>query len=443
MSEILKKPKGTKDIFPTEQKYWDFIEKIVEKRCRSFDFGKITTPTFENLKVFSHTVGETTDIVEKEMYEVKRLTLNKIEEKQDEDILVLRPEITAGVARAYLEKGMQTWPQPVKLYYFAPVFRYEKPQKDRYREFWQFGLEIIGDDQPFTDAISILLLWQIFSDFGLNKEDIIIDINSIGCKSCRPKIKKKLITYLEKYQNSLCPDCQRRLITNPLRVLDCKAEQCQKIINSSPQIIDNLCNECKNHFKQTLELLDDLDVPYNLNPNLVRGLDYYTKTAFEIRLTSDDRRQNVLGGGGRYDNLLEIIGGKPTPAIGFACGVERIIEQIKLKKIKVPDIKKSDTFVIQIGDRAKKNALCLIRQLSEKGIAVSCALGKTSLKSQLKAADKSGAMLALIIGQRESLDKTILVRDMRDSTQETIDFCDIEKLIYKKLLEKSQQDEKN
>lgn len=437
MREIIKKPKGTKDILPDDQKYWRFVENIVSKRCEAFDFGKITTPIFENFKLFSRAVGEVTDIVEKEMYEVKRLSHSEPEESSDKEkeILVLRPENTAGIVRSYIEKGMQTWPQPVKLYYFGPMYRYDRPQKGRWREFWQFGLEILGDSQPFTDAITILLVWQIFSDFGLDKEDIIIDINSVGCRSCRPQIKKKLIAFLEKYKNMLCADCLKRLDSNPLRILDCKVEQCQKIVKSSPQLIDNLCIDCKNHFQEVLELLDDLDMPYDLNPNLVRGLDYYTRTTFEVRDLQDVTRQSSLGGGGRYDNLAESIGGKPVAGIGFSGGVERIIEKIRDKKIKLPGKIQSEIYIIQLGDKAKKKALGLIRELSEKGLSVSCALGKGSLKSQLKAADKAGARLALIVGQREALDDTIIARDMRDSTQETIASGEVDKIIYKKIKE--------
>lgn len=434
MKEIIKKPKGTKDILPEEQKYWKFIEKIVAKRCEAFDFGKITTPAFESINLFQRSIGQSTDIVEKEMYQVKRLSL--VIDEGEKDLLVLRPENTAGIVRAYFEYGMQTWPQPVKLYYFSPMYRYDKPQRGRYREFWQFGFEILGDNQPFTDAIAILLTWQIFSDFGLGKDDIIMDINSVGCKICRPEIKQDLINFLEKYKTLLCPDCLRRLESNPLRILDCKQEACQKVIKGAPQMIDNICTECKDHLQEILELLDDLDVPYNLNSNLVRGLDYYNRTTFEVRDLSDQARQNSLGGGGRYDYLGEMIGAKALPAIGFSGGVERIIDKIREQKIKVPEVKKSEIFIIQLGEKAKKMALTLIRNLSEKGIAVSCALGKMSLKSQLKAADKTGSLLALIIGQREALDKTVMIRDMRDSTQETVDLDDLEKVIYRKILQK-------
>jgi len=278
-----------------------------------------------------------------------------------------------------------------------------------------------------------MLTWQILNDLGLNEKDIIIDINSIGCESCRPKINKSLKAYFSRFENMLCPTCIERLKLNPLRILDCKEEKCQKIIESAPQIIDFLCKTCKTDFKEVLEGLDELSIPYDLNPRLVRGLDYYTKTTFEVRDLSDNSRQSSLGGGGRYDNLVAACGGKPTPAIGFAAGIERLINKIKEKNIKVPEFGKTEIFIIELGEKAKLNALKLIQDLSKKGFAVSSAMGKNSLKSQLKAASKCGAKLALIIGQREALDNSVLIRDLEDSTQESIPLKKLDEIIYQKL----------
>lgn len=428
----IQKPRGMKDILPEEQKYWQFISDIVDKRCRSFNLDKIETPIIESKELFVRAIGETTDIVEKEIYEVRRASEREIDKEDDKDQLVLRPEYTAGVVRAYLEQGMQSWPQPVKLYSLGPLFRYDRPQKGRYRQFWQFNLEVLGDANPLTDALLILLIWQIFQDLEL-KKDIIVAINSIGCKSCRPKIKKKIVDYYKKYREALCLNCQRRLEINPLRLLDCKENKCQKIATGSPQIIDNLCVDCKKHFMQVLEYLDELSIPYDLNPRLVRGLDYYTRTTFEIRDIKDKERQFSLGGGGRYDNLVELYGGKSTPAIGFAAGMERIIDKIKELKIKAPELEGADVYLVQIGDKAKKKALPLISELGEKGVKVSCALGKESLKAQLKNANKMQAKFALIIGQREALDKTVIIRNMEEASQETIDLKDLDKIIFKKL----------
>jgi histidyl-tRNA synthetase len=428
----IQKPRGTKDILPDNQKYWQYVNDAVDKRCQSFNFGKIETPVIEFKNLYSRGIGEATDIVEKEMYEVSRSNKTIIEKNENEVEMVLRPEYTAGVVRAYIENGMQSLPQPVKLYSSGPVFRYERPQKGRYRELWQFNMEIIGDSTPLTDALLLLQIWQIFQDLGL-KNNIVIDINSIGCKTCRPKIKKKITDYYKQYKNAICLDCQRRLLINPLRLFDCKNEQCQKIILSAPQLVDNLCTECKKHFTQVLEYLDELRIPYDLNPRLVRGLDYYTRTTFEIRDVSDTLRQTALGGGGRYDNLVEMLGGRSTPAIGFAAGIDRIVDKLKELNIEVPETKKAEVYVIQIGDKAKRKALTLINNLGEKGITVCCSFGKESLKAQLKEASKMKAKIALIIGQREALDNTVIVRNMFEATQETININELDTILIKKL----------
>jgi histidyl-tRNA synthetase len=429
----IQKPRGTKDILPDDQKYWQYISDIVDKRCRSFNFGKIETPILEFKDLYTRGIGEATDIIEKEMFEVSRGDNNiDLSKDDDKESLVLRPEYTAGIVRSFIENGMQTWTQPVKLYSFGPVFRYDRPQKGRYRQFWQFNIEVLGDANPLTDALLILLVWQIFSDIGL-KKDSVIDINSIGCRTCRPRIRKKIIEYYKKYKDSLCFNCQRRLELNPLRLFDCKEEKCQKFINGAPQIVDNLCTECKKSFTQVLEYLDELNIPYDLNPKLVRGLDYYTKTTFEIRDINDTSRQSSFGGGGRYDNLIETYGGKNTPAVGFAAGVERIIDKVKESEINVPSLKGSEVFIIQIGDKAKKKALSIISSLGEIGITVSCSFGKESLKAQLKDANRMKARIALIIGQREALDSTVIIKDMNEASQETIDISDLNKVIIKKL----------
>lgn len=432
MKMQLQKPRGTRDILPEEQKYWRFIEDIVDKRCGAFGFGKIETPIMENKELYAKGIGQATDIVEKEMYSVKRFSSETANEDDDKSELVLRPEYTAGIVRAYLEDGMQSWPQPIKLYSFGPIFRYDRPQKGRFRQFWQFNTEVIGDSSPLTDALLILLVWQIFQDLGL-KNQIVVEINSLGCKSCRNKIKKQIIDYYKKYKNALCLDCQRRLDTNPFRLLDCKELNCQKIAAGSPQIIDNLCSECKKQFMQVLEYLDELGITYDLNPRLVRGLDYYTRTTFEVRDINDKNRQSSLGGGGRYDNLVEIYGGRPTPAIGFAGGIERIIDKLKELEIDVGSPKVAEIYIIQIGEKAKRMALRLISDLGSKGFSISSAFGKDTLKSQLRTASKNKARIALIIGQREALDKSVIVRDMMEASQETVDLKDLETLLIKKL----------
>lgn len=429
--ENFQAPRGTADILPSQQKYWQFLKKIVNEKAQGFGFERIETPIFEYADLFIHSIGEETDIVQKEMFIVSRLK-QELNEETENKTMVLRPEGTPNVVRAYLEHGMQTWPQPVKLYYLGPMFRSERPQKGRLRQFHQFGFEIIGDNNPYTDALLILLIWQILEELGIQKE-ITLYLNSIGCPICRPKLRKRTVQYYSQYRQHLCVDCQRRLITNPLRLYDCKNEQCQKITASAPQILDNLCRECKDHFKNVLEYLDDLNISYEINPYLIRGLDYYTRTTFEITDKKDPSRQASLGGGGRYDSLVEELGGIPTPAIGAAFGMERLIEKIKELNIEIPELSTTQILVIQLGEKAKKQALSLVSRLNGMGYSTGMALGKVSLKAQLRAANKMGVRFALIIGQREAYDSTVMIRDMMEGSQETITFTEMEKILFKKL----------
>jgi len=418
MAENLRTPRGTKDILPEEQRTWLFLADVVQKKCESFGCGRIETPIFEYGEIFTKSLGQTSDIVTKEMYQVSRAS-TQLEPDDEKRILVLRPEFTAGIVRSYLEHGMKTWPQPVKLYYWGPIFRYDRPQAGRFRQSHQFGVEIIGDADPLTDAFVIYLGYQIFKKIGLEK-NLIVDINSIGCSLCRPKMKKRLTEYFEKFLSTLCADCNRRFVENPLRILDCKEEKCQRVLRGAPQVVDMLCETCKNNFKQILENLDNLQIPYNLNPRLVRGLDYYTRTVFEFLDKGDTSRQSALLGGGRYDNLIKIFGGPDTPAIGFAAGIERIVTKMKEAGIEIPEIKTADVCLVQIGDKARKKALSLLSDLEEAGIDVACILGKESLKGQLRMASRLKAKICLIMGQREALDQSVIVRDMEDGSQETI-----------------------
>ena len=417
----LQAPRGTKDILPEEQKYWSYVFDIVRQTMGTFGAKRIETPVFEYAEVFGRAIGKGTDIVDKEMFEVRRassLTDQPID-AEDTKMMVLRPEYTAGVVRAYLEDGMASWTQPVKLWYWGPAFRYERPQAGRYRIHNQIGAEVIGDDNALTDSSAIYLAWQILKKLGI-KDSMIVDINSIGCSECRPKMKKKLVDYFQNFLTALCPDCNRRFIENPLRILDCKEDKCQKIIVGSPTLIDLLCGDCKNHFKQVLESLDTLQIAYNLNPRLVRGLDYYTRTVFEIYQSADRRRQRTLVAGGRYDDLVKLLGGQDTPAVGWAAGVERLIETIKQGGVAIPEEKLTDICLIQLGDKARRQALSLIRELDNEGFRATTIIGKESLKSQLRSASKLGAQVCLILGQREVLDKSVIFKDMDSGSQETI-----------------------
>lgn len=419
--ESIQSLKGMHDILPEEMKYWNHVLNKIKKVCDSYGISKIETPILEQTDLFVRGVGRFTDIVEKELYSFVT---------KGGDRVSLRPENTAGVIRSYIERGMVNMERPVKLYYIGPIFRYEKPQAGRYRQHHQFGFEIIGEDDPIRDAQTILIMERIGDELGLKR---VININSIGCPECRKTYKNLLVEYYEDRYQKLCKDCKRRIKINPLRVLDCKEEKCAMVANGAPQTIDHLCTSCHNHFKSVLEYLDELELEYVLNPNLVRGLDYYTRTVFEIRLESAQAGQNALGGGGRYDYLVEELGGRPTPCVGAAFGLERVIQELKNKNIKVSEKNKIKIFVVQLGDLGKKKSLKLFRDLEKNGIRSEESLGKGSLKAQLKTADDKGVECALIIGQKEAIDGTVIIRDMKSGIQEIVDYGKIIKEVKKRI----------
>lgn len=407
-----KVPTGMKDILAGEQHYWDFILKVVKNKAEDYGFSRIDTPILEDTNLFVRGVGGSSDIVSKEMFSFVSI---------GGDRLTLRPEFTAGIARAYLENSMQSLPQPAKLYSFGSLFRYERPQAGRLREHHQASFEVIGERTPAVDAQCIKLAWRILQSLKL--KNLVLHINSVGCEECRKGYKKILINYLQKSANKLCGDCKRRIKMNPLRILDCKEESCQEIIKDAPQIIDYLCITCNKHFKSVLEYLDELNLSYNLNSKLVRGLDYYTNTVFEIAPLDKEKRQASLGGGGRYDALMETIGSKKNiPAFGFGLGVERLILALKEQKINVPlkEVKK-DVFLIQLGGLAKRKALKIFEDLQDAGVSVAESFGKDNITTQLRIADKMEIPFVLIIGQKEALENTVIVRDMISGTQEILD----------------------
>lgn len=416
--------KGMKDLLPPEQFIWDHILENARRMCQDFGFGRIETPILENTDLFKRGVGQATDIVEKEMFSF---------ETQGSDKVSLRPEGTAGVVRSYIENGMSRWAQPVRLYYEGPMFRYDKPQQGRYRQFHQFGVEVLGEDSSAIDAQVIYLAWKMFQKIGI--KNISIQINSIGCATCRAKYKKMLTDYYDMKINKLCTDCKRRLEKNPMRLLDCKEEKCMQVAAGAPQIIDNLCPDCHNHFRSVLEFLDELEIPYVLNSNLVRGLDYYTRTVFEIWAEGDDAeaRQTALGGGGRYDGLVGLLGGEETPAVGFSFGVERVAEKVmKLNLDLEPKVTK-DVFLVQLGDLARRKVMKAFDKIIDTDISVGESVGRGSIKSQLRMANKAHAKLALIIGQKEAIDNTVIVRDMKSGMQETVMMEDIVKEVRRML----------
>ncbi len=415
-------PKGMQDILGEEEHYWQDLQRVVKEEAQSFNFKKIDTPILEDIRLFQRATGETTDIVEKEMFELTT---------KGGHSLALRPEFTPSVIRAYLENGLYAQPLPVKLYSLGPVFRYAQPQAGRFRQFHQFNFEIIGDKAPVLDAQLISLFWGILEKLKL--KNLNIQINSIGCGQCRPAYERVLKDYYQRNLSKLCSDCRRRLKKNPLRLLDCKEDKCRLLANNAPQIVDHLCEECHDHFKDVLELLDELELPYILNPSLARGLDYYTKTVFEVWPQEKDERQISLGGGGRYDLLVELLGGRDTAAVGFAGGIERIIDLMKAQKVEPAKVAPSQVYLAQLGEAAKKRALKLFKTLIGAKIKVAENFSKDSLKSQLRTANRLGVRICLILGQKETLEETIIIRDMTTGVQEVVDIKKIVGEVKKRL----------
>ena len=415
--------RGMRDILPADQNYWDFIYDTTRELARDFNYGRIETPLLEETNLFVRAVGKDTDIVQKEMYTFQDI---------GGETITLRPEATASIARSYVTHGMLNQPQPVKFWYWGPMFRHERPQSGRYRQFFQFGFEALGEESPVLDAQLIMIANDFFKDMNL---PITVQINSLGTPESRLAFKTELVSYYRSRRGQLCDDCKKRLNKNPLRLLDCKDEGCRGLRNEAPQIIDWLDEDSKNHFMKVLEALDEADVPYVLNPFLVRGLDYYTRTVFEIWPEGDDdeARQNALGGGGRYDLLVEMLGGRPTPAAGFAIGVERVITYLRSAEAKVPAVEKPEIFFAQLGEQARVKALALFEDFRKARIPLAEAFSKDSLKAQLEIANKLGAKYTLILGQKEVLDGTILIRDMEAGIQEIVDQKKIVREVEKKI----------
>ena len=461
-----------KDILPENERYWTYIRNKVEEFANIYSYGRLETPFLENTSLFMRSVGKETDIVEKEMYTF---------EDRGGDSVSLRPEGTAGVVRAYIEHGMLNRPQPVKIFYFGPFFRYDRPQAGRYRQFYQFGFEVIGEDHPVVDAQLMMMAFNLYKEVGLS---VSLQVNSIGSVESRGEYRKALLDYYRSRKNSLCEDCKKRMQKNTLRLLDCKEEDCKLLAQDAPQILDFLDEDSNQHFVKVLEHLDSMEIPYVLNPRLVRGLDYYSGTVFEIwpddtseieKDNSDENKdennqtekteeenkdkdgneeeekevvvtkpssQSALGGGGRYNQLVEALGGQETPAMGFACGVERLINELKNRDIKVPSEQRPDIFVAQLGDEARKKSLKLFEDLRLLGFKIAENFSKDGLKNQMEQANKKYAKFTIIIGQKEILDGTILIRDMENGIQETVDFDKIIPELQKRL-EKFGVKEKN
>jgi histidyl-tRNA synthetase len=414
---LYRAPRGTTDILPEEQAYWRYVEQKAAYICQLYGYERIDVPTFEDARLFSRGIGEDTDIVEKEMYVFADRGGNQ---------LALIPEGTASICRAYVEHGMHNLPQPVKLYYLTPVFRYERPQAGRYRQHHQFGFEAIGDDDPALDAEVIDTAWQFFQSLGIGR--LLLQLNSIGCRKCRPQYLTVLKDYYIKYEDKLCSDCQARLVRNPLRLLDCKQPSCQQIADAAPRSVDYLCPECAEHFTHLKRYLGRLNLPFTINHRLVRGLDYYTRTVFEVQPELEGT-QSTIGGGGRYDNLIEEIGGKPTPALGFAAGMERIVLNLKRQNIPVPPLPKPRVFIAYAGGDTKDEVVRLAAKLRQAGIGVIEATGNKSLKAQLRQANNFGARYTVIIGEEEVKTGTVILRDMTSAQQETVPLNQLTELL--------------
>ncbi len=408
--------KGFKDILPDEAGKWRYVEERAREIFSSFGVREIRTPVLEKTELFRRGIGAATDIVEKEMYSF----LDRGEEN-----LTLRPEATASVIRAYVEHSLYAADPAAKLFTIGPMFRRERPQKGRFRQFHQINVEYIGYDDPRADGEIILLLSHFLKSVGLN--DLRLEINSLGCPACRPSFRESILAFLQGREGGLCEDCRRRIDTNPLRVMDCKLEGCREVIAGAPRLLDFLCPQCCDHFAGVRRALENFGLAYMINPNMVRGLDYYTKTAFEVT-TESLGAQNAVAGGGRYDGLVSELGGPDIAGIGFAVGMERLVSLLPLKD---EDFHPSPRlFVAALGDEAKDMAFSLCNRLRMKGIWVETDYMGKSLKSQMKRADKLGSRYALIIGEKELAERRAELRDMANSRQETVPFDDLEEILH-------------
>ncbi len=408
----IQRVRGMKDAMPQEQPYWDYVNESAAQASRAYGYSRIDVPILEDIDLFTRTIGTGTDVIDKELFEF---------ETKGEDKVALRPEFTAGIARAFIDHGMMNQPKPVKLWTSGQLFRYDRPQAGRYRQFNQVDWEIIGSDQPALDAEIISLMSHLFRDMGLK---VIAMVNSIGNRETREEYIGALKDYLKPHKKNLDEDSQERLTKNPLRILDSKDEATRAILEDAPQIVDFLDDSSREHFMSVLEYLDEGDISYRLAPHLVRGLDYYTHTTFEFILESDkdEVAPLVLGGGGRYDYLLEELGApEATPAVGAAMGIERVILAIKGSGVEITPDTRPDVFLAQIGETARKRAFKLFDELRQEGIAVASNISKNKLSDQLSIASKREARTTLILGQKEMMDNTIIIRDMEAGSQETID----------------------
>jgi histidyl-tRNA synthetase len=405
MAEINRAVKGTNDILPSNVHKWQFVESRMLDTARLFGFSEIRVPVFEHTEVFKRSVGDTTDVVQKEMY--------TFDDKGGRSI-TLRPELTAGVIRSVLENGLTNGPLPLKVCYVGGCYRYEKPQAGRLREFHQFGVECVGAAAPNADAEVISLAKQVLNNIGIEK--ISLEINSIGCPECRKKYQEALKEYFRKNIDTLCDTCRDRLERNPMRILDCKSPICKQLCENAPVVIDYLCDECENHFSEVKNHLNAADIKYTVNPHIVRGLDYYTRTVFEF-VSGDIGAQSTVCGGGRYDGLIAQMGGQPTASLGFAMGIERLMMVLEAQNAPMPEPPVCDLYIASMGENASLKATALCSQLRDFGYSVQTDICGKGLKAQMKFANKIGAIFTMVLGDNELANNSAKLKNMQSGEE--------------------------
>lgn len=403
------KPRGTNDFLPGEVEKWQYLEGLIRDLFADYHYKEIRTPIFEHTELFLRSVGETSDIVSKEMYSFEDKGLRHV---------TLRPEGTAGTVRAFVENKLFAQSLPVKLYYTGPMFRYDQPQAGRYRQFHQFGCEVLGSADPMVDAEVISFAVDLFTKLGLQSLSVLI--NTVGCDHCRPRYQQALKDYFSQYKDQLCPTCLDRLEKNPLRLLDCKEEGCKAVAAHAPTTLDYACDDCKSHFEKVCAYLESVGIKYEVDTTLVRGLDYYTQTAFEVIMNKVGSQQNAICGGGRYNKLVSEVGGDDIPGMGFAAGMERVLLTVEEEGIVLPVKDDIDVYVAPLGDTAKEVCFKLTHDLRQQGMVVETDYLSKSMKAQMKAADKNHARYTVIIGDDELANNVAVVRDMHNSSQENV-----------------------
>ncbi|MFO7262992.1 MAG: histidine--tRNA ligase [Bacillota bacterium] len=401
-------PRGTYDVLPDEIHRWHYVERVARDVARRYHFSEVRTPIFEHTELFQRGVGETTDIVEKEMY-----TFTDRKGRS----LTLRPEGTAAVVRSFIEHKVYAQPQPTKWYYLGPMFRYERPQSGRFRQFVQFGAEVLGADDPSVDAEIIAMVDDLLQELGIRQYRL--ELNSLGCPQCRPRHREALLAHLRPLREALCADCQSRLERNPLRILDCKNERCRELTADTPSILEHLCSACADHFAGVRKFLDELGISYIVNPRMVRGLDYYTQTAFEF-IAESVGAVGTIAAGGRYNGLVASLGGQDVPGIGFATGLERLLAVMAAEGVEPPAPPALDCFVVAVGEESRTAAVSLLHRLRKAGLAADLDHLNRKVKAQLKAADRLQAKYVLILGEDELSRGTVQLRRMADGVQEEI-----------------------